>query len=243
MRKIQYLNLLLLIFITVSCNNEPLADDFPDENQVNCSQAAQAVLTSAQAFTSATSENYSELCTNYKNALQAQIAVCGDATGTLQQLVDSLGDCSAASGTVVEGTWKLTAWNVVEAIDLNNDGNASLNLLDEMDCYNNETLVFNADNTGTSMSTSYADFEIFIEAGTTNSFDYTINCVEENDNTDFTWSQSGNTVSVTISSSTNDWTLIGNTLSITIPEGFSVTNPDDTTVSTIQDLTLVYTKQ
>ena len=35
--------------------------------------------------------------------------------------------------TQVDGTWKLTAWNVGESYDLNNDGTASSNLLDEMD--------------------------------------------------------------------------------------------------------------
>ena len=131
-----------------------------------------------------------------------------------------------------------------EPIDLNNDGTESINFLNEMDCYNNETIVFNADNSGIAMSTSYALFEIFIETGTTDSFDFTIDCIAEVENTDITWTQSGNLVSITDSfNETTEWTLVGNTLSITFPEGFSVTDPDDTAVTVTQDLTFVYTKQ
>lgn len=188
---------------------------------------------------------YTNFCNVYVMALENKIELCGDADGSIQAIIDSLGDCSSDGGepTEVVGTWLLTAWNGTEAIDLNNDGTDSTNFLDEMDCYNNETIVFNPDGSGIAMSTSYADIEIFIEAGTTDSYDFTVTCIEEVENTDMTWTQSGNTVSITDAFGTTDWTLNGNTLSITIPEGFSVVNTDDATVEVTQDLTFVYTKQ
>jgi len=142
----------------------------------------------------------------------------------------------------VVGTWKMTAWNVNEAQDLNEDGTSSTNLLDEMDCYNNETVVFNADFTGIAMSTSYADIELNLVIGTTNEFDYSITCVPEIENTDLTWAQSGNIVATTSTGITNNFTLNGNELSFLIPEGFTVVS-DDSSVTVIQDLTIVYTKQ
>ncbi len=146
--------------------------------------------------------------------------------------------------TVMEGTWLLTAWNAVnEPVDINNDGTASTNLLDEMDCYTNETLVFNANGTGTNNSTSYADFAFDIVVGTTNEFNYTVDCIEEIETTNITWSQNGNTVTIGDEFGDFDWTLNGNQLSILVPEGFIAFNSEDVEVSTSQDLMFVYTKQ
>jgi len=143
----------------------------------------------------------------------------------------------------VEGTWKLTAWIGEEPIDLNNDGLESSNFLDEIDCYNNETIVLNQDQTGVSMSTSYAEFEMEIEVGTTNSFDYTINCINEIENTNFVWSKAGNIITITDEDGfSSDFTLNGNEISILIPNGFFAAN-EDFTVTITQDLTFIYTKQ
>jgi len=144
----------------------------------------------------------------------------------------------------VPGTWLLTAWNAAgDPIDLNNDGTPSTNLLDEMNCYTNETLVFNPDNSGTINSTSFADFGFDIVVGTTNQFNYTIDCIQENDTTNMTWSQTGNTVTISDSGQSSDWTLNGNQLSIFVPQGFVAFSSTDVTVTTTRDLTFVYTKQ
>lgn len=209
-----------------------------------CESATIAADVAFNNLNNAPDSQYTTFCNVYVMALENKIELCGDEDGTIQSIIDNLGDCSSGGEpTEVVGTWLLTAWNGTEPIDLNNDGTESTNFLDEMDCYNNETIVFNQDNTGTAMSTSYADIEIFIEAGTTNSYDFTVTCIDEIENTDMTWTQSGNAVSITDVSGTTDWTLNGNTLSITIPEGFTVISTEDATVSVIQDLTFVYTKQ
>lgn len=244
MKKLGILVSAFILLSAFTCENEPLEGEFPDPNETACITAAQNTASAASDFTNATADNFSELCNAYRTALQSQIVNCGDDSGTLQQVIDGLGNCTDDNEpTGIEGTWKLTAWNGTEPIDLNNDGTESINFLDEMDCYNNETLVFDSNNTGIGMSTSFAEFEIEIEIGTTNSFDYTVTCIDEIENTNLTWSQSANTVTTTDAFGSNDWTLIGNTLSILIPDGFTVVNEDDITISTIQDLTFVYTKQ
>lgn len=244
MKKLGILFSIFILLTAFTCDNEPLEGDFADEASL-CENAIENAVTAALNFVAANDDNFTELCNAYTDALEAQIAACGDdAQGSVQAAIDAVGDCTVDQPDDILGTWLLTAWNGEEPIDLNNDGTESINFLDEMDCYNNETIVFNADNTGLVMSTSYALFEIFIEVGTTDSFDFTIDCIAEVENTDITWTQAGNIVSITDSTNeTTDWTLAGNTLSITFPEGFSVTNPDDTTVTVTQDLTFVYTKQ
>ena len=241
MKKLLIFCSFLVLFTAFTCENEPLDGDFVTE--LSCEDAAINTANAALAFLNVTDDNYTTLCNAYKSALEAQLEACGDPDGSLQQAINELGDCTLDAPSGLVGTWLLTAWNGEEPIDLNNDGTESTNFLEEMDCYNNETIVFNDDNTGVAMSTSYADIEIFIEVGTTNSYDFTVTCIEEVENTNVTWSQSGNTVTITDPSGSSDWTLDGNTLSITIPEGFTVINTDDVTVSVIQDLTFVYTKQ
>ena len=150
----------------------------------------------------------------------------------------------ATNATSIEGTWKLTAWNAANAVDINNDGTASINLLDELNCYDNETIVFNSDNTAISMSTTYAEIELFIVVGTTNQYTFTSTCVPEIENTNLTWVQSGNLVTTTdvVSGGTINFTLNGNQLSFLIPNGFDVSNGSGTATVT-EDLTFVYTKQ
>ena len=52
----------------------------------------------------------------------------------------------------VEGTWELTKFELTEEVDLDNDGTASADIMGQTECFNNSTLVFDADNT--------ADFNI-----------------------------------------------------------------------------------
>lgn len=251
MKKLLSILSVFILLISFSCNDEPLEGDFVTENDTDCTATTQALANAALGFISATDETYAEICNAYKVALQNQILACGDEDNSLQTILESLGDCNP-DGTIDEpedaeltGTWLLTEWNVDDPEDINNDGTASNNILDEIDCYNNETIVFNADNTGTSMSTSYASFSFIIEAGTTDSYEYTVECEEEIENSNFTWSQTGNVITTTDNDTGEvfDWTLEGNQLSATVPDGYVAFNSDDLTVTVSQDLTFVYTKQ
>lgn len=171
---------------------------------------------------------------------QAGATVVISVTGTTVLVRDNSGTNNPTS---IDGTWLLTAWNTADAFDLNNDGTPSINVLDEMNCYTNETLILNTDNTGSANSTSYAEITAELVVGTTNQFTYTISCIQDNETTNLTWSQTGSTVSLTDTFGTTDWTLSGSTLSLTIPDGFEVYESDGITISTTSDLTFVYTKQ
>lgn len=218
-----------------SCVNDIVVDD--------CASATTAVGVAQAAFAQATDDNYTLLCNIYRETLLDLIEFCGTDGGT-QSVLDDLGDCSNGQTTEgIVGTWLLTAWIGEEAIDLNNDGTESENFLDEMDCYENETYVFNADNTAVNMSTSFASFMFDIEVGTTDEFDYTIDCEFENENTNLTWTQSGNIITIDDGTGASfEATLNGNQFSLFVPEGFTAFSPDFTSTTT-QDLTFIYTRQ
>jgi hypothetical protein len=88
-------SILLLTIMTLSCSKD--SDSAP-----SCEDATAATLAAMQAFQNATNENYTDLCNAYKEALQDQIDSCGDTDGTLQAIIDDLGDCtlSATTGTL-----------------------------------------------------------------------------------------------------------------------------------------------
>lgn len=248
---IPFLSLFVLL-TAFTCEDEPLDDGLAGatESNLDCANTTLALITATQSFTSTSEDdaNYTTVCNTYRTAIQNQIAACGDPNGVLQITIDSLGDCSGEDNNEpddveVPGTWKLTAWNVEDATDVNNDGAASTNLLDEIDCYEDETIVFNADNTGVIMNTSYAELSLTIEAGTTDSYIFTQDCIAEIENTAFTWTQTGNTVVITNPDGSEvNLALSGNEMSYTVPEGFQVLNSDDLSVTVNQDLTFVYTK-
>ena len=243
MKKLFGLLTCMILFVAVTCENEPLEGDFVTGNQLACETAILNSADAALAFAGVTDDNYTQLCTTYKSALIIQIETCGDNDGSLQAAVNSLGDCTIAQNPGIEGTWLLTAWIGTEGLDLNNDGVESLNFLDEMDCYTNETLVINTNGTAVATSNSYAEISYTIEVGTTDSFTYTIDCIAETEVSNSTWTQSGNIVTFTDGTGeSTDWTLDGNELSILIPSGF-VSFSEDGTSTTIQDLIFVYTKQ
>ncbi len=108
MKKIYFL--LSFIFIAsitlVSCDDEPLeglfsvTGDGSDPNEPNpdseaCEVAFEVLEVAQINFGSTTEENFTQNCTAYSNALQATIAICGDASGELQAILISLGDCEA----------------------------------------------------------------------------------------------------------------------------------------------------
>lgn len=66
------------------------------DNGSSCLQATQQVAIALSAFnnTDSSMPEYSDICNAYKDALNAQIVSCGDSSGALQALVDSLGDCN-----------------------------------------------------------------------------------------------------------------------------------------------------
>ncbi|OUR94642.1 hypothetical protein A9Q87_03135 [Flavobacteriales bacterium 34_180_T64] len=65
------------------------------DNGSSCLQASQQTAQALNAYnaTDISMPEYTDLCNAYKQTLIAQIAECGDTTGALQAIIDSLGTC------------------------------------------------------------------------------------------------------------------------------------------------------
>lgn len=87
------------ILTLVACSN----DNNSDTNPSQCETAIETTIATKQNYDSATEENYTQACNAYKTALISQQQVCGDSDGSLQALIDGLGDCSISTGTEVGG--------------------------------------------------------------------------------------------------------------------------------------------
>ncbi|WP_353778677.1 hypothetical protein [Winogradskyella sp. 3972H.M.0a.05] len=252
MKRIFALVSFLFLFTAITCDDEPLDNGIEANNQnpdVTCEQAILDVADAALAFINLTEddENYTELCLDYRDALEVQLAACGDSEGAIQAAIDALGDCGDDGNGQTEvdivGTWQLTAWIGEEPIDLNNDGTENIDFLQEMDCYNNEFLEFNADGTGVSTNNSYADILIEGEIGDNNTVEFSVDCIIEFEESSFTWEEQNGNYVLTVNGDALNATKDGNELSIFIESGFVVVDSEDLTVTITQDLTFVYTKQ
>ena len=243
-KKILGLTTCLYLFTAVNCENEPLDEDFFDFQNNSCEFAIEATEAAASDFANANIDNYEQLCNNYRTALQTQIEACGDPNGISSASIDALDSCNnSQSVSEIVGTWQLTAWLVQSGLDLNNDGSSNLNLLDEMDCYNNETIEFNTDGTASINSRSFAEIIVEFEVGSTNSFDYFINCIEEDNITTATWTEDGDSITLVYDGIDEEiqFTLENNQLSLLVPNGFFAQS-SDFSLEVLEDITIVYTK-
>lgn len=138
-----------------------------------------------------------------------------------------------------EGTWKLTAWSVNIPVDLNNDVISSTNLLDEIDCVINETLVFDNDGIVVSNLTFNPKVNISLINSETNSYEFSVECDTEGViATASSYTKSNNTIIINNRVSHID----DNELTMVFENAIEVYNEDFTAVIAIKDLTLVYTK-
>lgn len=97
-------------FILLACSSDD--DSAPSQ----CEIAIESTLAAKQDFDSATEENYVQACNAYKTALQNQQQACGDSDGSIQALINGLGDCSDPSGNV-EGQISVTAGTLTIVFD------------------------------------------------------------------------------------------------------------------------------
>lgn len=153
-------------------------------------------------------------------------------------------DDDGDDNVALQGDWKLTAFRSEQAYDLNNDGTMSNDIMAETNCYQNEKVTFNSNGTGAVFSTSYADIELILEVGTTNSYVYDVTCVQESTTTALNWTQNGNSVAITMEGVSFSGVQDGNKITFTVPEGFHIQVEDgDDIVWISETLTMIYTKQ
>jgi hypothetical protein len=165
------------------------------------------------------------------------------ASMTLTTACSSDDDGGSNGSTNVTGTWKLTSLLTETSLDINNDGDASNNLLIESDCYQNETISFGANGTGSINSNSYLEVEAELVVGTTDEFTYSINCFIDEEVFSMEYTTAGNTVTII----DEDMfavigTISGNTITFVIQDGYEIYG-DDYSVVLEEDLTFTYTKQ
>lgn len=91
----------LFVFTITSCDDEPLDGEFITDDEggaVTCVEATQNLAAASATYgTTATDDvNYAVVCNAYAVALQNMIDVCGDSTGGIQNLLDTI-DCPAVS--------------------------------------------------------------------------------------------------------------------------------------------------
>lgn len=96
MKKLSLLFSVFILLTAFTCENEPLEGEFvTDDPDLTCEQASMNTVTAALNFVSATEATYTQLCIAYRNALEDQIAACGDPDGSIQAGIDVLGICTA----------------------------------------------------------------------------------------------------------------------------------------------------
>lgn len=140
------------------------------------------------------------------------------------------------------GSWKLISADVETPVDLNGDGTASTDLMTETGCLQNELMQFNADMaTGLIISNSY--LEITISGEFPENVEYSIECVQEAEESPFVYVQEGNVIVIT----TGEGDVIAGNLSqdqllqFTIPNG-QIYMDEDFNVILMEDLVLTYSK-
>ncbi|GAA3585360.1 hypothetical protein [Snuella lapsa] len=149
----------------------------------------------------------------------------------------------------LEGTWKLSAWQVNTPIDLNSDGVKSSNLLTEFGYLNDSALVI-ADNSNGSIF--YSALNVSFNAITEGDMlTFMSTSVTDSDNVPhpFSYTKSDNTIiidaDITFNKVGGSSVLIfkDNALVMEVPNGFVV--KDSETLETIlsQDVTYVFTKE
>jgi hypothetical protein len=142
--------------------------------------------------------------------------------------------------TTIKGVWRLYAMNVESGLDINKDGFADTNLLNEIDCTNNETLIFESNNVVTSNKTFNPDIKIALINGTTNEYVFDVECDEEGIiSFAATYSRSNNQIFINESEAilnNNQLTRVSENAINIYDEGFSE-------VIATKNVTLVYIKQ
>lgn len=156
-------------------------------------------------------------------------------------------DNSTVLTTSVEGTWTLTSFELNEAIDLNDDGTASTDMIAESGCFSNSAITFNDDNTAT-VSFEELDINVTPVEGTEDEYEYSVECLGSTAQTTL-YTVSGNTTSVIFeyedgSTETLDFTMSGNTLTVVVPALSDLPIADDDNIAySFVGATLVFTQQ
>lgn len=152
--------------------------------------------------------------------------------------IDPVLSGGGSGGSGVVGTYFMTAFNSSIPTDLNGDGIASVNQMNETNCFNGSFITLNSDNTFVADSKG---LDINID-GTTS----TIECFDDGNFTG-TWALVGNQLYITYTEDGDEYTdvatLSGNTIVSTVENGEVVgTTSTGEPVYLTSNLQIVFTK-
>ena len=85
---------LVLVF---SCQNEPYDGPIIINTPLTCDDADENLSSVQDDFGNVNASNYSELCENYKSALEDYISACSESNSEIEALLNDLGDCELSS--------------------------------------------------------------------------------------------------------------------------------------------------
>lgn len=151
--------------------------------------------------------------------------------------IDPKVDLEASNSNAV-GSYALTAYNTSIPTDLNNDGTVSINQMTETQCFNNNVLTINSNNT---FSITSKGVEIVNPQTTPTMTCYTHSIIIG------TWAIANNVLTLTYIEAgvtvTDDYILAGNTLTNTKDQiEIVATTSNDTPVYLTSDVVVVYSK-
>lgn len=135
----------------------------------------------------------------------------------------------------VVGTWKLTSYTFENSYDFNQDGKSSNDFMLETACFDDITMILNADGTGETIASTQLDFTF------SGPNEYTMNCSSDAVTDAITWELEGDILTIQGSVQGYSVTIEGNT--------FSYSRNADQLVQVLFDPsfkdneTVVYTKQ
>lgn len=139
----------------------------------------------------------------------------------------------------VEGEWKLSEYNVAIGFDINKDGEKNVNLLKEIDCLNNEILIFETTGIVSSVSSFNPDIHIGLSEET-NHYVFDVSCEDEGI---IGWATSFIQNGETISFNNATATVLNEDLHVVFKDAFNIYDINNTIVLETYDLIMVYTKQ
>jgi len=145
----------------------------------------------------------------------------------------------------IQGTWKLTSFNMNSSFDINGDNNASSSLIAETGCYNNSTIVFDG-NTTAIFNMEELEIDMQMVVGSENEMEFTFDCGSA---IPFPTTYAATENSVTLMSDEDPEPLVltrsGNTLTVVIPEATQIPVEEENGSVTYDFVgaTLVWTKQ
>ncbi len=144
------------------------------------------------------------------------------------------------SGNTIEGEWKLTAWRVDDGFDINNDGVVSINILDEIDCVNNEVLVFESNGVMSSKASFNPEINIALENKASNTYRFEVICDTEGV---ISFASSYSLRGDELKINEQNAILKGNQIYRVFKKAIKIYNKGYTQIVGTKDLTLVYTKR